>query len=46
MEREWGIWRLFTVLWVGEIGGMLASCTWTPDTVTTGSTSAVMSLLG
>jgi len=46
LETNWGTMRVAVILWVGELAGMLASCTFSHDTVTTGSTSAIMSILG
>lgn len=43
---SWGSIRVFLILWIGEVSGMLASCTLSPGVVTTGSSSAATSLLG
>jgi len=43
---SWGSIRVFLIIWIGEVSGMLASCTLSPGVVTTGSSSAATSLLG
>jgi rhomboid protease GluP len=45
-EREWGSKRWLLIYSLSEVGCVVVSCVWNPDTLAVGSSGAVMGLFG